>query len=121
MKKYQSYIDELKNHLFEHSESRFLAQQLLRLHKEAELKIDPLIVELGVDRGQSTRVFLNAIDGKDNAKLISIDIKDCSNAVNDRNNILFNKIFQKILLRKSYKHNTKTSASFLIDPQKNKK
>ena len=254
MKKYQSYINELKNHLSKPDESRFLAQQLLRLHKEAESKLNPLIVELGVDRGQSTRVFLNAIDGKDNAKLISIDIKNCSNAVNDenwefvqqdstdiekllinkpkikngidilyvdslheadhvkkeiynfyeylnndayiffddidsspymnrqrkdsvnteianrkifklleaifrgnmdkldfeimrgstglgifkkrkkigeklnppifvndRNNILFSKIVQKILLRRSYKHNTKTSASFLIDPQKNKK
>ena len=63
----------------------FLAQQLLRLHKETELKPNPLIVELGVDRGQSTRVFLNAIDGKQNAKLISIDIKDCRNAVIDEN------------------------------------
>tara|TARA_Y100001935_G_C17181062_1_gene445165 strand:+ start:52 stop:816 length:765 start_codon:yes stop_codon:yes gene_type:complete len=85
MKKYQSYINELKNHLSKPDESRFLAQQLLRLHKEAESKLNPLIVELGVDRGQSTRVFLNAIDGKDNAKLISIDIKNCSNAVNDEN------------------------------------
>ena len=29
--------------------------------------------------------FLNAIDGKQNAKLISIDIKDCRNAVIDEN------------------------------------
>ena len=85
MRKYQSYINELKKHLTETDESRFLAQQLLRLHKETESKKNPLIVELGVDRGQSTRIFLNAIDGKDNAKLISIDIKDCSNAVNDEN------------------------------------
>ncbi len=85
MKKYQSYINQLETHLFKKDESRFLAQQLLRLHKETELKPNPLIVELGVDRGQSTRVFLNAIDGKQNAKLISIDIKDCSNAVIDEN------------------------------------
>ncbi len=85
MKKYQSYIDQLETHLFKNDESRFLAQQLLRLHKETELKPNPLIVELGVDRGQSTRVFLNAIDGKQNAKLISIDIKDCRNAVIDEN------------------------------------
>ena len=78
MKKYQSYINQLETHLFKKDESRFLAQQLLRLHKETELKPNPLIVELGVDRGQSTRVFLNAIDGKQNAKLISIDIKDYS-------------------------------------------
>ncbi len=85
MRKYQSYINELRNHLNESNESRFLAQQLLRLHKETELKNNPLIVELGVDRGQSTRIFLNAIDGKDSAKLISIDIKDCRNIVDDKN------------------------------------
>tara|TARA_A100001035_G_C27728186_1_gene475464 strand:+ start:51 stop:338 length:288 start_codon:yes stop_codon:yes gene_type:complete len=94
MKKYQSYINQLETHLFKKDESRFLAQQLLRLHKETELKPNPLIVELGVDRGQSTRVFLNAIDGKQNAKLISIDIKDCSNAVIDENWDLYNKTLQ---------------------------
>ena len=63
MRKYQPYVNELKNHLNKSDESRFVAQQLLRLHKETELKSNPLIVELGVDRGQSTKIFLNAIDG----------------------------------------------------------
>ena len=63
------------------NESRFVAQQLLRLHQEVKLKVDPLIVELGVEKGQSTKVFLNAIEGKSDAKLISIDIKDCRSAV----------------------------------------
>ena len=80
MKIYQEYIQKLDNHLNKTDESRFVAQQLLRLHKEAELKKCPLIVELGVDRGQSTKIFLNAIDDKDGAKLISLDIKDCSKA-----------------------------------------
>ena len=84
MKKYQLYIDELKNHLSRSDESRFVAQQLLRLHKETELKESPLIVELGVDRGQSTKVFLNAIDGKESATLISIDINDCRSAIDDK-------------------------------------
>ena len=84
MKKYQLYIDELKNHLSKSDESRFVAQQLLRLHKETELKENPLIVELGVDRGQSTKVFLNAIDGKETATLISIDINDCKSAIDDK-------------------------------------
>ena len=61
MKIYQEYIQKLDNHLNKTDESRFVAQQLLRLHKEAELKKCPLIVELGVDRGQSTKIFLNAI------------------------------------------------------------
>jgi predicted O-methyltransferase YrrM len=81
MKIYQKYIDELKNHLSKLDESRFVAQQLLRLHQEVKLKVDPLVVELGVDKGQSTKVFLNAIEGKNNAKLISIDIENCRSAV----------------------------------------
>jgi predicted O-methyltransferase YrrM len=81
MKIYQKYIDELKNHLSKLDESRFVAEQLLRLHQEVKLKVDPLVVELGVDKGQSTKVFLNAIEGKSNAKLISIDIKNCRSAV----------------------------------------
>ena len=84
MKKYQSYINDLKNHLNKTDESRFLAQQLLRVHRETELKRNPLVLELGVDRGQSTRIFLNAIDGKDNAKLISIDIRDCRKSIDDK-------------------------------------
>ena len=81
MKIYQKYIDELKNHLSKLDETRFVAQQLLRLHQEVKLKADPLVVELGVDKGQSTKVFLNAIEGKSNGKLISIDIKNCHSAV----------------------------------------
>ena len=81
MKIYQKYIDELENHLSKLDETRFVAQQFLRLHQEVKLKVNPLIVELGVDKGQSTRVFLNAIEGKSNAKLISIDIKNCNSAV----------------------------------------
>jgi 23S rRNA U2552 (ribose-2'-O)-methylase RlmE/FtsJ len=81
MKIYQKYIDELKNHLSKLDETRFVAQQLLRLHQEVKIKADPLVVELGVDKGQSTKVFLNAIEGKSNAKLISIDIKNCHSAV----------------------------------------
>ncbi len=84
MKKYQSYINDLKNHLNKTDESRFLAQQLLRIHRETELKHNPLVLELGVDKGQSTRIFLNLIDGKDSAKLISIDIKDCRNSIDDK-------------------------------------
>jgi len=80
MKIYQKYIDELKNHLSKLDESRFVAQQLLRLHQVVKSKVDPVIVELGVDQGQSTKVFLNAIAEKSNAKLISIDIKNCNNA-----------------------------------------
>ncbi len=82
MKIYEEYLKELKIHLVENNETRFAAQQLIRLHKEATFKEDPLIVELGVDRGQSTKIFLNAISDKKNSKLISLDVKDCSKVSN---------------------------------------
>ena len=58
---FDSYIQALKKNISSENESRFHAIQLLELHKEVIKRKRPLIVELGVDRGQSTKVFLNAI------------------------------------------------------------
>ena len=80
MKIYNEYIDKLIKFSEIPGEERFVAKQLLEMHNEAIKREEPIIVELGVDRGQSTRVFLNAISEKKNSKLISVDIKDCSNA-----------------------------------------
>lgn len=80
MKPYENYLDTLRRSSKERSETRFAANQLLELHYEASKRENPIIVELGVDKGQSTKVFLNAIDEKPNAKLISVDILDCKNA-----------------------------------------
>ena len=85
MKIYENYIDKLRANSKINSESRFAANQLLEMHSEALKRERPIIVELGVDKGQSTRVFLNAIDNKTNARLISIDIKDCKDAVKSTN------------------------------------
>ena len=82
MENYDQYINSLKDLLILKDERRFAAQQLLYLHKQAIKKVDPIIVEFGVGTGQSTKVFLNAIQKKKCAKLISIDIKDCSKSVN---------------------------------------
>jgi len=41
--------------------------------------------------------------------------------INERNNIILNKIFQKIQQKKIYRHNIETSDSFLIDPKKTEK
>ena len=81
MKPYENYLETLREFSNSKSESRFAARQLLEMHSAASLIESPVIVELGVDKGQSTKVFLNAISGKINSKLISIDILDCSNAV----------------------------------------
>lgn len=43
---------------------------------------NPEILELGVERGNSTRMFLE-ICNKNNGKLTSIDINDCSNVSSD--------------------------------------
>ena len=85
MKIYENYIDKLRANSKIDSETRFVANQLLEMHSEALKRDRPIIVELGVDKGQSTRVFLNAIDNKTNARLISIDIKDCKDAVKSSN------------------------------------
>ncbi len=81
MKIYEKYINTLKSYASQQTELRFAANQLLEMHAEALKRENPIIVELGVDKGQSTRVFLNAISEKSNSKLISIDIRDCKDAV----------------------------------------
>jgi predicted O-methyltransferase YrrM len=77
---YQDYVDELRGIVGTLGEDHFAARQLLELHAEAARRESPVILELGVDFGQSTRIFLNAIDGKPGAQLISVDIRDCANA-----------------------------------------
>ena len=44
---------------------------------------NPTILELGVQKGRSTKKFLD-ICKKNNGKLFSIDIDDCSNIINDK-------------------------------------
>ena len=79
---FQSYINDLKKYSLVQNESRFVAQQLLYLHREATNRENVIILELGVDRGQSTKVFLNAIQSKSKSHLVSVDIRDCSDITN---------------------------------------
>ena len=44
---------------------------------------NPIILELGVQKGRSTKKFLD-ICRKKNGKLFSIDVDDCSNVSNDK-------------------------------------
>ena len=55
----------------------------LNLIKKKIENIDkPLILELGVKEGRSTRMFLEVCD-KNNGNLISVDILDCSKVSNN--------------------------------------
>jgi predicted O-methyltransferase YrrM len=53
------------------------AEQLMTLYQAARDTDEPVVLELGVDRGASTTVFLQACSEK-NGKLVSVDIRDCS-------------------------------------------
>ena len=45
---------------------------------------NPIILELGVQKGRSTKKFLEICE-TNNGKLFSVDIDDCSNVSNDKN------------------------------------
>ncbi|MBO8217669.1 class I SAM-dependent methyltransferase [Prochlorococcus marinus] len=75
---YENYINDLKIYSKQPNETRLVANQLLRMHSEICKRESPVVLELGVDRGQSTKVFLNAIHNKQESHLISVDIRDCS-------------------------------------------
>ena len=79
---YQDYINALKKSSLNENESRFAAKQLLTMHNEVIKRKSPIILELGVDRGQSTKVFLNALHEKSSGHLFSVDINDCSGVSN---------------------------------------
>ena len=66
---YQDYINDLKENSLKENESRFVAKQLLSMLNAASKRKCPIILELGVDRGQSTKVFLHLIDKKSSGHL----------------------------------------------------
>ena len=47
-------------------------------------KQNPTILEFGVERGSSTKKFIDFAE-KNSAKVFSVDIKDCSNVSNSKN------------------------------------
>jgi len=89
-KPFSDYVAELNASLDSPSEARFAAEQLMTLHKYASSLQNTTLLELGVDRGQSTKVLLNAIYGKANSQLVSVDILDCSAVANCDNWIFVN-------------------------------
>ena len=62
----------------------FSNKKKIEIIKTAVSKIDkPNILELGVQKGVSTKMFLNLCN-KNNGKLTSIDIQDCSKVSNNK-------------------------------------
>ena len=55
---FNSYIELLKEKSFSKDESRFNALQLLEMHKETFKRKKVVILELGVDKGSSTKVIV---------------------------------------------------------------
>lgn len=63
------------------------ARQLMLLHDAASSVSDCAFLELGTDRGQSTKMILHALKGT-SGRLVSVDIRDCSDA-GDQDNWIF--------------------------------
>ena len=62
---------------FEYKLDHFLLPLVKKINK-------PIILELGVQKGRSTKKFLEICE-QNKGKLFSVDINDCSNVSNDRN------------------------------------
>jgi len=88
VKVFQRYINDLREYSLSSNESRFVAKQLLELYSEVLRRGDVTVLELGVDKGQSTKVFLNGMAGKPSSHLVSVDIRDCS-CISNANNWTF--------------------------------
>jgi hypothetical protein len=59
-KPYQSYVDRIKQAALDNNEQACAARQLLIMHAAAASKDNTVFLELGTDRGQATKVILNA-------------------------------------------------------------
>lgn len=71
------------------------------IEKKLSEKFKPIVLELGVNKGKSSEKFLNILN-KIDGKLFSVDIRDCSDAINSdkwnffqSNDLDFKKIINK--------------------------
>lgn len=74
-------IEFLKNEIKFTKKPNFPYLHLFELYRSTLDFKAPIILELGVDKGNSTKIFIDSIKNKENSKLISVDIKDCSNVL----------------------------------------
>lgn len=75
-----AYIERLHAFSEATTEERHVACQFLAIYEEARLHSGGTFLELGVDKGVSTRALLAACD-EVGGTLVSVDIRDCSAAV----------------------------------------
>ena len=76
---YAGYVAELEALRLAQGEEASAADQLLTLRDFAGTARNATCLELGTDRGQATKVILNALHGTDGL-LVSVDVEDCRDA-----------------------------------------
>ena len=79
--KYYSF-EEIKDLEYSSENSGKWATQLMRMYRLSREINEPTILELGVQKGTSTTVLLQACEEK-GGNLTSVDIRDCSDVSND--------------------------------------
>lgn len=75
---YDEFVKEIEDKYTFSQTADHALKQLHTMHAEAVNKVDPVILELGVQTGISTKVFLNAVHRGNGGSLVSVDIEDCS-------------------------------------------
>lgn len=75
---YEDFVKEIVDGYIKSSTADHGIKQLHTMHKEAVSRTDPVILELGVQTGISTKIFLNAVHRGSGGQLVSVDIEDCS-------------------------------------------
>lgn len=79
---YDDVLDNFKTALESSDGLHFNAKHYLTMHSLAANRKNPTILELGVQSGKSTKLFLNALQDSERGALISVDIDDCAHVAN---------------------------------------
>ncbi len=75
---YEEKLNEYKANLNSGNDKHFRAKHYLSMHALITQLENPTMLELGVQSGNSTKLFLNALHDSDRGTLVSVDIADCS-------------------------------------------
>ncbi len=79
-----SYVEKVEEQALNSGEVGMAARQLMTLYNSARNYPNGKFLELGTDRGQATRMLLKACQ-EIKGKLVSVDIRDCSQILKDQN------------------------------------